>query len=107
MYCHNYCTIKLHLQHQIVVPMKHSFTQKDVLRTLLGAIKKPDSRFYLVCWPGEDNRLSIVPTKKILAPSPDDLLPETFCKVKGFEGHVCKIVVLGTEHVMKMKVGIR
>ena len=106
MYCHN-CAIKLDLQHQIVVPRKQSFSQKNVLPTLLGATKKPDSRFCLVCWPGEDNRLSIVPTKKILAPSPDDLLPETFCKVKGFEGRVCKIVVLGTEHVMKMKIGIR
>lgn len=47
--------------------------------------------------------MSIVSTEKIVSPSPDDLSAESFCKVKGFEGNLCKIVALGTEHEMKKK----
>ena len=49
----------------------------------------------------EGNTLSIVSYKKIVSPSQDDLAPETFCKVKGFESHQCKIVAIGSELEMK------
>lgn len=39
-------------------------------RTLLGSTRKPNSSFCLVCWPDEENKLSIVPSKKIASPRP-------------------------------------
>ena len=72
--------------------------------TLIGRgrkSKKPSS--CLVCWPEEDNNLSILDVKKIISPSPDDLAPDTFCKVKGFEKHLCKILALGSAQEMKTK----
>ena len=71
-------------------------------RTLMGSTRK-NSSFCLVCWPEEDNTLSIVPMKKVLSPSTDDLTPDTFCKVKGLEKHLCKVVAIGTEAEMKTK----
>ena len=71
-------------------------------RTLLGSTRK-NSSFCLVCWPEEDNTLSIVPMKKVLSPSTDDLTPDTFCKVKGLEKHLCKVIAIGTEAEMKTK----
>ena len=69
-------------------------------RTLLGISKKP--LFCLVSWPEENNQLSLVSTKKIASPQQDDLMPGSFCKVKGFEKHLCKVVAIGTEHEMKV-----
>ena len=69
--------------------------------TLLG---KPTTTFCVVCWPEEENTLSIVSSKKIVSPSQDDLAPETFCKVKGFESHLCKIVAVGNELEMKKRI---
>ena len=43
----------------------------------------------------------MVPSKRIISPSQEDLAPDTFCKVKGFESHLCKIVAVGTEVEMK------
>ena len=42
-------------------------------------------------------------TKKITSPQQDDLTPGSFCKVKGFEKHLCKVVAIGTEDQMKEK----
>ena len=39
--------------------------------------------------------------KKIVTPRPDDLAPDTFCKVKGLEKYSCKVVVVGTEGEVK------
>ena len=58
----------------------------------------------VVCWPEEDNKLSLVPAKKIVSPAQDDFAPDTFCKVKGFESHLCKMVAVGTETDMKKKI---
>ena len=65
--------------------------------------KKPTTTFYLVCWPEENNKLSVVPGKKIVSPSHDDLTPGTFCKVKGLEKYKCKIVAEGTQEEMEAK----
>ena len=53
--------------------------------------------FSLVCWPQKDNKLLIVPVKKVVSSIPVDLAPEAFCKVRGLEGHPCKNVSLGTK----------
>lgn len=89
--------------YQILVPIKRDYNM--TFRTLLGSTRKPNSSFCLVCWPDEENKLSVVPSKKIASPSPEDLAPGTFCKIKGFETHLCKIVALGTEADMKKKMG--
>ena len=70
-------------------------------RTLLGSTRK--NSFCLVCWPEEDNTLSIVPVQKVLSPSTDDLTPDIFCKVKGLEKHLCKVVAIRTKAEMKTK----
>ena len=70
-------------------------------RTLFGISRKP--LFRLVTWPEEDNQLSLVSTKKIASPQQHDLTPGSFCKVKGFEKHLCKVVAIGTEDQMKLK----
>jgi hypothetical protein len=41
--------------------------------------------------------------KKIVSPRPVDLAPEAFCKFKGLEGHLYKVVSLGTEADMKAR----
>ena len=71
--------------------------------TLEDTAKGKNPSFGLVCWPQEDNKLSIVPVKKIVSPSPADLAPEAFCKVRGLEDHLCKVVALGTEADMKAR----
>lgn len=71
--------------------------------TLEDHAKGKNYSFCLVCWPQEDIKLSIVQVKKIVSPSPVDLMPDTFCKVKGLEEHLCKVVALGTEAEMKAK----
>ena len=53
--------------------------------------------FSLICWPQKDNKLLIVPVKKIVSSILVDLAPEAFCKVRGLEGHPYKHVSLGTE----------
>ena len=58
----------------------------------------------VVCWPEEENKLSVVSCKKIISPATVDFAPDTFCKVKGFESHLCKIVAMGTEAEMKKKI---
>ena len=58
----------------------------------------------IVCWPEEENKLSVVPAKKIVSPGQDDFAPYTFCKVKGFESHLCKIVAMGTVAEMIEKI---
>lgn len=55
----------------------------------------------LVCWPEEEDSLSIVQVKKIVSPRSDSLVPDTFCKVKGLEQFQCKVVALGSESEMK------
>ena len=55
----------------------------------------------LVCWPEEENSLSIVAVKKIVTPRPNDLAPDAFCKVKGLEQCLCKVVALGSEPEVK------
>lgn len=70
-------------------------------RTILGMAKKPP--FCLVCWPEEDNQLTIVSSKKIVSPAEEDLRPDSFCKVKRFEKHLCRIVAIGTERDMSEK----
>lgn len=45
----------------------------------------------------------IVPVKRIVSPSSGDLTPHSFCKIKGLEKHLCKVVALGTEADMKTK----
>ena len=62
----------------------------------------PHQAFVLFCRP-EENKLSIIAIMKILSPSLADLLPETFCKVKGFERHLCRVVAVGTELEMQRK----
>ena len=57
----------------------------------------PTRTHCLVCWPEEGDSLSVVAVKKIVTPRPDDLAPDTFCKVKGLEKYPCKVVALGTE----------
>ena len=57
-----------------------------------------------MCWPEEENKLSVVSCKKIISPATVDFAPDTFCKVKGFESHLCKIVAMGTEADMKKKI---
>ena len=59
--------------------------------------KVPTRTHCLVCWPEEGDSLSVVAVKKIVTPRPDDLAPDTFCKVKGLEKYPCKVVALGTE----------
>ena len=39
----------------------------------------------VVCWPEEENKLSVVSCKKIISPATVDFAPDTFCEVKGFE----------------------
>lgn len=58
----------------------------------------------VVCWPEEENKLSLVSAKKIVSPAQEDFAPDTFCKVKGFESHLCKMVAVGTEADMKKKI---
>ena len=44
----------------------------------------------VVCWPEEENKLSVVHVscKKIISPATVDFAPDTFCKVKGFESYM-------------------
>ena len=74
-------------------------------RTVLGISKKP--LFCLVCWPEEDNQLSVVSTKKIVSPHLEELVPEAFCKVKKFEKCLCRIVAVGTEGEMNKKMEMK
>ena len=67
--------------------------------TLSGTSKKPV--FCLVCWPEENDKLSVVSAKKIASPHLDDLAPGGFCKVKKFEKHMCRVVAIGAEAEMK------
>ena len=60
-----------------------------------------DPTHCLVCWPEENDSLSIVAVKKIVTPTPDDLAPDTFCKVKGWEQCLCKVLALGSEGEVK------
>ena len=69
-------------------------------RTLLGSTRKNNSHC-LVCWPEENSTVSIVPVKKVVTPGPDDLAPDTFCEVKGWEKCLCKVVALGSETELK------
>ena len=39
--------------------------------------------------------------KKIVTPRPDDLAPDTFCKVKGWKQCLCKVVALESEGEVK------
>ena len=55
--------------------------------------KVPTPTHCLVCWPEEGDSLSVVAVKKNVTPRPDDLAPDTFCKVKGLERYPCKVVV--------------
>lgn len=71
--------------------------------TLVDHSKEKNYSFCLVSWPQEENKLSIVQVKKIVSPSPADLMPDTFCKVKGLEKHLCKVVALGTQAEVKAK----
>ena len=73
---------------------------KMTFRTLLD---KPITTC-VVCWPEEDNKLSVVPAKKIVSPRPNDFAPDTFCKVQGLESHPCKIVAMGTVAEMIKKI---
>lgn len=70
---------------------------KGTWRTLT----KKDPTHCLVCWPEEEDSLSIVQVKKIVSPRSDSLVPDTFCKVKGLEQFQCKVVALGSESEMK------
>ena len=74
------------------------------LRTTLGFTRKPKELHCVVCWPQEDNRLSVVSSKKVVSPSLEDLCPGTFCSIKGFESHMCKIVAVGSKSEMEEKV---
>ena len=66
--------------------------------TLRGPKSKvPTCTRYLACCPEEGDSLSVVAVKKIVTPRPDDLAPDTFCKIKGLEKYPCKVVALGTE----------
>ena len=47
--------------------------------------------------------MSVVSCKKIISPATVDLAPDTFCKIKGFESYLCKIVAVGTEPDMKIR----
>ena len=64
-------------------------------RTILGLAKKP--LFCVVSWPEEDNQLSIVSVRKIVSPAEEDLRPDSLCKVKRFEKHLCQVIAIGTE----------
>ena len=63
-------------------------------------LTKKDPTHCLVCWPEEEDSLSIVQVK-IVSPRSDSLIPDTFCKVKGLEQFQCKVVALGSESEMK------
>ena len=63
--------------------------------TLVDHAKVKNYSFCLVSWPQEENKLSIVQIKKIVSPSPADLIPDAFCKIKG--------LVLGTQGEVKAK----
>ena len=63
--------------------------------------KVPTRTHCLVCWPEEGDSLSVVAVKKIVTPRPDDLAPDTFCKVKGLEKYPCRVVAVGTEGEVK------
>ena len=71
------------------------------LRTLLG---KQTKTYCVVRWPEEENKLSVLSAKKIISLSQEDFAPDTFCKVKGFESHLCKIVAVASESEMKKKI---
>ena len=58
----------------------------------------------VVCWPEEENKLSMVPAKKIVSPHPADLAVGVHCKVQGLESHQCKIVAMGTVEEMVKKI---
>ena len=58
----------------------------------------------VVCWPEEENKLSVVPAKKIISPGPDDFAPDTFCQVQGLESHRRKIVAMETVEDMIKKI---
>ena len=53
----------------------------------------PKNTHCLVCLP---DSLFIVAIKQ-----PDDIAPDTFCKVKGWEQCLCKVVALGSEGEVK------
>ena len=59
--------------------------------------------FCLVCWPEEDNQMSVVSTKKIVSPHLEKLAVEAFCKVIKFEKCVCRVVAVGTNTEMTKK----
>ena len=42
--------------------------------------------------------------QKVTSPNPNDFAPDTFCKVKGFESRLCKIVAVGYEAEMKINI---
>ena len=62
-------------------------------RTILGI----SSEASLVCWPEENDQLSVVSAKKIASPHLDDLTP------KRFEKNLWKVVAIGPEVDMKAK----
>lgn len=66
--------------------------------------KKNQITTCVVCWPEEENKLSLISAKKIISPSQDDFAPDSFCKVKGFESHLCRMVAVGTEAEMKKRI---
>ena len=70
---------------------------------ILGFTNKPKELHCVVCWPQEDNKYSVVSTKKVVSPSLEDLSPGTYCKIKGFESHLCKIVAVGSKSEMEEK----
>ena len=72
--------------------------------TLLTLLGKQTTTYCIVCWPEEENELSVLSANKIISPSQEGLAPDTFCKVKGFESHLCKIVAVGSESEIKKKI---
>ena len=63
----------------------------------------PTALFYLICWPDEDNTMSVVPGHKIISPSVEESVPGSFCKIKRFEKHLSKIEAAGTEAEMNKR----
>ena len=71
--------------------------------TYLTLLNKPVTTC-VVCCPEEENKLSMVPAKKIVSPHPADLALGVHCKVQGLESHQCKIVAMGTVEEMVKKI---
>ena len=46
----------------------------------------------------------MVSNQKVVSPSLEDLSPGTFCSIKGFESHMCKIMAVGSKSEMEEKI---